>query len=377
MESTVIGMILGSTVVGAVISALFSHMTNRKNSTLTHITTEREKWREKIRKISEDINRTKFHGKKEKNINQYLVQLEVNINPYGKRFKNDFARDSHIWTEIENIKQIDNKKEFKKHKELLIYYLSLMLKEDWERSKKEVKGYSKTLFELLGILLINCSIGGYYAYKMGEGYIDILVCVAAVSVMMYAFLRSIQQVGVGRIISGNRIRKFYYFEVAVSYILMVIFSMIITLILSIVLVICYRDLAYINILSVIVCCAECLYICFGWMNLDFKRTFLAEAVFDAKQKILDNNKQKIEQYSKDVNELYNFISENSQDMKRVKPSISSLKKIIKEYRIELVERKNILKREGMNVARNIEYNEIQKKIEDLDKLKDKISQSSL
>lgn len=64
-----------------------------------------------------------------------VLYLEVNINSYGKVLEDDYEKDSHIWREIEELKRIDKKKEFNVHKELLIYYLSLMLKEDWERSK--------------------------------------------------------------------------------------------------------------------------------------------------------------------------------------------------------------------------------------------------
>ncbi len=376
MENTIIGIILGSLVISSVVGALFGYITNKRNSALTHITTEREKWREKVRKISENIEKAEFQGKKKRNINRYLVQLEVNINPYGKRMENDYARDSHIWAEIENIRQVKNKKEFNEHKELLIYYLSLMLKEDWERSKREVKGYSRTLFELPVILFLNCSIGAYYAYKLGSSYIDTEICVIAVSVMVYFLLRYVQQFGEGRIVSDNRIRKLYYFEVFTSYIVMIFVSAIISFFLSMFLKTFYSEFVFMNLWTVVMCGGECLYICFAGINWGFKRTFLAEAVLGARQKILDYNKQKIEQYDKIVNELYNYISENSQNIESLEPSIRSLKKIIKEYKVELADRKKFLNKKGMNARQYAEYNAVQNKIEYLDKLQDKILQYS-
>ncbi len=376
MENTIIGIILGSLVISSVVGALFGYITNKRNSALTHITTEREKWREKVRKISENIEKAEFQGKKKRNINRYLVQLEVNINPYGKRMENDYARDSHIWAEIENIRQVKNKKEFNEHKELLIYYLSLMLKEDWERSKREVKGYSRTLFELPVILFLNCSIGAYYAYKLGSSYIDTEICVIAVSVMVYFLLRYVQQFGEGRIVSDNRIRKLYYFEVFTSYIVMIFVSAIISFFLSMFLKTFYSEFVFMNLWTVVMCGGECLYICFAGINWGFKRTFLAEAVLGARQKILDYNKQKMEQYDKIVNELYNYISENSQNIESLEPSIRSLKKIIKEYKVELADRKKFLNKKGMNARQYAEYNAVQNKIEYLDKLQDKILQYS-
>ncbi len=45
----IISVILGSAVISAFVSSLFSYFTNRKNNTLRHITEERKTWREKIR----------------------------------------------------------------------------------------------------------------------------------------------------------------------------------------------------------------------------------------------------------------------------------------------------------------------------------------
>ncbi len=259
---------------------------------------------------------------------------------------------------------------------MLIYYLSLMLKEDWERSKREVKGYSRTLFELPVILFLNCSIGAYYAYKLGSSYIDTEICVIAVSVMVYFLLRYVQQFGEGRIVSDNRIRKLYYFEVFTSYIVMIFVSAIISFFLSMFLKTFYSEFVFMNLWTVVMCGGECLYICFAGINWGFKRTFLAEAVLGARQKILDYNKQKIEQYDKIVNELYNYISENSQNIESLEPSIRSLKKIIKEYKVELADRKKFLNKKGMNARQYAEYNAVQNKIEYLDKLQDKILQYS-
>ena len=48
-KSTILGIILGSTVMSSLVNAIFSYLTNRKNDTLSHITNERKVWRKNKR----------------------------------------------------------------------------------------------------------------------------------------------------------------------------------------------------------------------------------------------------------------------------------------------------------------------------------------
>lgn len=134
--------IIGSSAFGAVVSFLFTWISNRKSNSLNYITDERRKWRDKIREIIIGINESSFEGKKNKNINKYLTQLKVNINPYGKHNKIDYAQDGHIWEKIKKFDELQTEIEFENTKCDLLEYLELMLKRDWERSKNEVRGYS-------------------------------------------------------------------------------------------------------------------------------------------------------------------------------------------------------------------------------------------
>lgn len=150
-KSTILGIFLGSTVMSSLVNVIFSHLTNRKNDTLSHITNERKVWREKIRDLATKIQDCEYQGTNEKNISKYLVQLKVNINPYGKGKISDFEHDSHIWMEISELEKVTDADNFQKHKELLVEYLSFMLKEDWERSKREIKGFSALICEFLSM----------------------------------------------------------------------------------------------------------------------------------------------------------------------------------------------------------------------------------
>lgn len=134
--------IIGSSAFGAVVSFIFTWISNRKSNSLNYITEERRKWRDKIREIIIGINESSFEGRGKRNINRYLTQLKVNINPYGKHDKIDYAKDGHIWEKIKKFDEIQTEVEFEETKLNLLEYLELMLKKDWERSKNEVRGYS-------------------------------------------------------------------------------------------------------------------------------------------------------------------------------------------------------------------------------------------
>ena len=75
---------------------------------MKYITEERKKWRDTIRLISEKIQACEFSGQDEKNIEKYLVELELNINSCGWEKKKDIKEDAYIWDEINQVKKVDN-----------------------------------------------------------------------------------------------------------------------------------------------------------------------------------------------------------------------------------------------------------------------------
>lgn len=137
--------VLTSTVVAAVISILANVYNARRAESLKYVTEERQKWREEIRKIAEDIVDCPRDE-----IKKYLTKLKVRINAYGNLRKESYYEDAHIWKVIEKLEDVDNNnQEFEKKKERLVYFLSLMLKYDWERQKREVAGSKISSIKLL------------------------------------------------------------------------------------------------------------------------------------------------------------------------------------------------------------------------------------
>ena len=151
--------ILGSSAFGVFVTLIFNWLQNRRTASLNYITDERKKWREKIRTISAQIEMCEFRGTGEQRIGQYLTQLQMNINPYGSVYKffHYYAYDAYIWDAIEGIRTAADREVFDKNKTLLLYDISLMLKLDWERSKKEVKNVS--VIKFLWVAAVVCYVG--------------------------------------------------------------------------------------------------------------------------------------------------------------------------------------------------------------------------
>ncbi|MGL4605846.1 MAG: hypothetical protein ACRCU3_00050 [Eubacteriaceae bacterium] len=142
--------ILASTLLVALVTGIFSVYAMLRGHRLRYITEEREKWRESIRKIADELGQLDYNIITELEIKQILVRLKTRINAYGKELSDRsekgayYLKDGHIWEQISKIESImlekKENKEIKKEIDHLITFLSLLLKYDWERSKREVEG---------------------------------------------------------------------------------------------------------------------------------------------------------------------------------------------------------------------------------------------
>lgn len=142
-----IQVVLEASAVAIVIGAGISYLTFRNSSKLTYITQERKEWRAEIRKIAEKLEECPYENRK-----QVLVKLKTRINAYGKtdsRKTWNICEDSHIWEKIEQIERCTTEKKYNIYREQLICFLSLMLKTDWERAKKEVTGEPWKITQIL------------------------------------------------------------------------------------------------------------------------------------------------------------------------------------------------------------------------------------
>ena len=127
-------LLLGSTVIAALVTIFYNFIISSKHNELQYITAERKEWRTRIRKLERRLTEASY-AETLKIINE----LKMNINAYGMDEK-IITCDSHIWELIKKIESTSyNQDNLKKDQRMLIDYIALLLKYDWERSKKEIK----------------------------------------------------------------------------------------------------------------------------------------------------------------------------------------------------------------------------------------------
>ena len=209
--------ILGTSAIAALVTAVFSFLQNKKNNSLSYITEERKIWRERIREIAAGIENSKYRGKKKEDINQYLTKLEMNINPYGRTAHADYMHDGNIWIAIENVQNSDGEEEFVKNKRLLLNYISLMLKMDWERSKEEIKGINKTSSSIILSIIMYAYFSFYYFVILGlknaDGYIFGVMLLLLLQMIVFMFLtdafqdKRCDKISIDEIVKNNRKKK--------------------------------------------------------------------------------------------------------------------------------------------------------------------------
>lgn len=123
----------------------------------------------------------------ETNLYKPLTELKVRINAYDKYCRDKrIKNDALIWACIENCEEnCEDIELLNIYKKNLVLYLSLMLKYDWDRSKKEVTiDKNKVLkyiffavqFIIFSVIMLRTNKGVYYAIPLFQGYILFNVC---------------------------------------------------------------------------------------------------------------------------------------------------------------------------------------------------------
>jgi hypothetical protein len=123
--------LLSGAGLGAILSAFLVFINNSKKNKLDFVTRERSEWRREIKSIIVDL----LSGN---NRNNALSRLETLLNPYGRYISKEdayefYMNDGHIWEIVDNFDYSN------KNVKTLTKYLELLLKYDWERSKREIK----------------------------------------------------------------------------------------------------------------------------------------------------------------------------------------------------------------------------------------------
>ena len=132
MDST-ITLALVSAIIGGIVTLVRSRSVRR----FKYVTRERQNWRKNIRSIAKEISKAN-NG----TIVPIIAKLKVRLNPYGKyeapNRDDYYEHDGHIWALLDEIESSSGDGLAKK-KHLLVEYLSLLLKQDWEKAKLETE----------------------------------------------------------------------------------------------------------------------------------------------------------------------------------------------------------------------------------------------
>lgn len=116
-----LSVILGSAVISAFVTGIFSLHLNQKNSQLSYITKERIKTTKELNKLALKMSEASY----DETI-ALLPKLKTIINAYGNSKNNRrYSEDSHIWELINEIELNKiNEKKFLDEKQRLIEYIN-------------------------------------------------------------------------------------------------------------------------------------------------------------------------------------------------------------------------------------------------------------
>lgn len=151
--------IISAVGISTIISAIIAFVQNNKKNNLDFVTKERSEWRKKLKEILSELS---DDTKKE----SAIIKLKSEINPYGKdmELKNTkpyYMKEGHIWDLLDGEKEVDF--------ERLAFYIELLLKFDWERSKSEVRFRpTKAMNRVINFLLFFSSL--YCIYIVSVNY---------------------------------------------------------------------------------------------------------------------------------------------------------------------------------------------------------------
>lgn len=160
--------VICSTSFATVLNVIFTNRKNKYDKTVENVTNQRGPWRDKIKNISTALKKYKYSDEKKEELEDLLHQLELNINSLGYLSRHLYEKDGHIWNEIEAIKAAKNEQEFQRKKEVLLMELDFLLKEDWEKSKREIYGKVFNAWNMVCVLLIAIVHAIIYFMVCGE-----------------------------------------------------------------------------------------------------------------------------------------------------------------------------------------------------------------
>lgn len=188
--------IISAVGISTIVSAIIAFVQNNKKNNLDFVTKERSKWRKKLKEILSELSND---NKKE----SAVIKLKSEINPYGrdmepKNTKPYFMREGHIWDLLDGGEEVDFDR--------LAFYIELLLKFDWERSKNEVRFQpTKMINRVLNLFLFFSSLYCIYhiiSVNIQSHETDILFIINAI-ISIFAYILILVQPSITDTIISN------------------------------------------------------------------------------------------------------------------------------------------------------------------------------
>ncbi|WP_461206110.1 hypothetical protein [Clostridium sp. DL1XJH146] len=198
---------LGSSVIAAVITSFFMIKAKDKDHRAKHIIEERQNWRKDIREKSvRFIDETDKKNKK-----KIMYELQLRLNPLS-------SDDNGIIESMKNILESEDQNNIDEEEEKFIKKIACLLKEDWERSKIEVKTGVGNVYKIICIIYI--LIIYYIIRRIEINYfndtINLIIIVALCSLMLIYLGRFITNKFLSSEFENEKLRKLKGFIVNIT-----------------------------------------------------------------------------------------------------------------------------------------------------------------
>ena len=146
---SIVGLVLGSSVLGALVTALFTKRSHEEAISLKYVTEERAKWRDKVRELVSDLSVAVQlpigNDERVKEVRKLSSYLKVSLNPEPSH-----KIDSEI---LECLRKLCETPSYDKFIELEML-VSLLLKHDWERAKNEANSQFPLLLIMSALVVL-------------------------------------------------------------------------------------------------------------------------------------------------------------------------------------------------------------------------------
>lgn len=182
-----LNLILGPTVIAAIIAGIVSLYTLRKNNQIQYMMNEEKERCGVLREIISRLEEANYDETL-----KVLTDLKSRINAFGMtETTTDYLKDTHIWgviNKIENLGAERNENILKKQKRLLTNYLLLLIQYIGDESKQKIRGNIEEIVSYVFWVSSCVILGVSYLYIINEYEIRVSKAVPIIILLIILIL---------------------------------------------------------------------------------------------------------------------------------------------------------------------------------------------